>query len=247
MPVPALHVLCAKLGEKAYAEGFLSNPWVTDCTDLNRIIDSMLYGVDPKVGAVPFGYITLGEEGPILTIRGTQMPDGSLVEWLDDLDAFLEPCPFAPGAMWHRGFGAVFKSLYIVQQGGAVKPLLPYLSLFPDLLVHGHSLGGPLATFVAAYAHTQPPVLFASPKAGDLPLRSYVQAATGGIAPSYANPNDAVPKVPITVDKPWNIEDFEQVAPFIVLSPDLVTPPIPSSWGDSHNLSNYRLLLEAVV
>ena len=245
MPTPALHILCAKLGLKGYAAGFLSDPWSTDLSEFGRIVDSVLYGVDPRVGSIPYGFVSLGEEGPILTIRGTQMPDGSLVEWLDDFDAFLEACPFAPGAQWHRGFGSVFKTFYIVTPDSKVHVFIDYLAQFKGLLCHGHSLGAPLATFAAAQLQTQPPILFASPKPGDLAFRSLFQQSVG-VPASYANPNDAVPKVPITVDFPFRFEDFQHVAPLTLLSADSVTPAISADWGSSHSLENYLLLLEAI-
>ena len=207
----------------------------------------MIYGVDAKIGPVPFGFLSTGSDGPILTIRGTQMPGGSLVEWMDDFDAFLEPVPYGPDDKWHRGFGAVFNSPYVVTPDSKVHDFAVYLSGFVGLLCHGHSLGAPLATYAAVRLRTQPPVLFASPKAGDSEFRDYAQSVTGGPARSYANPNDAVPKVPITVDFPWKLEDFQQVAPFIVLQAFSVSPPIPSDWASSHNLDSYRVLLEAAA
>lgn len=246
--IPALHILCAELGLIGYAPGFLTAPATTAATLLasyGRTLRSVVYGSDPKIGTVPFGFISDGAEGPICTIRGTQMPGGSLVEWLDDFDAELEQCPFAPtGARWHRGFGRVYSTLNV---GGT--PLAQALQAAPGVFVHGHSLGGPLATYAAAEGKCWAPVLFASPKCGDSALRDYflsLWSAEGPLGMSYANPNDAVPKVPITVDWPFHLEDFQQVFPLFEMSPSSVTPAIPGDWGNSHQLDNYLRLLRAV-
>lgn len=246
MPAPALHLLCADLGLIAYEPGFLTSPGTTALTGLaplGRTLRSLVLGVDPGIGVVPFGFISDGPEGPICTLRGTQMPGRykSLVEWLDDLDAFLEPCPFAAGAEWHRGFGRVYQTLNV----GSV-PLATILAQIPGILVHGHSLGGPLATYASGESRSRPPILFASPKPGDAALRQWLLGVWDNSPASYANPNDAVPRVPITVDFPWKIEDFELVTMPVELSPLSVEPPVPADWESSHSLTNYRRLLAAM-
>lgn len=240
MPAPAYHILCADLGLKAYEPAFLATGQV-DLSDMGRKVLAVIHGNDPGVGKVPFGFVSDGVEGPICTIRGTQMPGGSFVEWLDDLQAFLELCPIVPntGAMWHRGFGKVYSSLTAQDV-----PLALFLGGLKGLMCHGHSLGAPLATYAALEAHAAHLVVFASPKAGDTLLRQVCQTRWNDIA-SYENPNDPVPKVPITVDKPWRIEDFQQVADFTRLDADLVVPPIASDWASSHDLFSYFRLLVA--
>jgi hypothetical protein len=209
-------------------------------------MEAVIWGLDPGVGSIPFGFISVGKEGPIATFRGTQEPKGSVVEWLDDFDAFLEPCPIGPGN-WHRGFGKVFGSLSIEMTDGTKSPLQPVLGSLAGLICHGHSLGAPLATYAALQAKAPELVLFASPKAGDSDFAGACRLQWYGTpVVSYANPNDAVPKVPITADWPWKLEDFQQVAPITELQPTLVTPAIPADWGSSHNLANYLALLTAV-
>ena len=246
MPTPALHLLCARLGLKAYEPTFLSTGQ-TDLTDLGRSIQATIWGTDPGIGTVPFGFVSVGADGPIATFRGTQRPKGTWVEWLDDLDAVLEPVPFLyeTGAFWHRGFGRVYSSLTLKQLDGTESALSPVLSSLAGLICHGHSLGAPLATYAALGAKASKLILFASPKAGDTLLRQ-VCATVWDDIPSYENPNDVVPKVPITVDEPWKLEDFQQVGRQIPLSAALVTPPIASDWDSSHNLGSYLALLQAV-
>ncbi len=244
--IPALHVLCAKLGVVAYGLDYL-HPVVPDLGPWARVFRQWIWGDDGKgVGVVAFGFVSDGPEGNIATIRGTQTPDGSMVEWLDDFDAILEPCPFVIGANWHRGFGRVYRTLRAGPDASASQFLAAYLSSIKSPVVSGHSLGGPLATYAAIEGHGRELVLFASPKPGD----SYLaKAAASGIETmtAYVNPNDAVPRLPITVDWPFKLEDFEHVVEATVLKPDLVTPPIPGDWSSSHNLSNYLRLLEAAT
>lgn len=235
--ITALEILCAKLGIAAYDPAFAASG-KTDLSSLGREFQSVIMGVDPGIGPIPYGFISSGPDGFIATFRGTQTPDGSYVEWLDDFKAVLEPCPFAPGCQWHKGFGEVYSTLNIggVPVGQAIK----------GLLCHGHSLGGPLATFAALESGGPALGLFASPKPGDSALAALVQTTIRTIW-SYTNPNDAVPRVPLTVDWPFRFEDFQRVMPPFQLQPNLVTPAIPSDWASSHALANYLALLEAAA
>jgi pimeloyl-ACP methyl ester carboxylesterase len=218
--------------------------------DLGRTFTAWIWGDDGMgVGRVAFGFISTGPEGVICTIRGTQTPDGSAIEWLDDLDAFLEDCPLVIGAKWHRGFGRVYSTLRVGVGGGREAFLQAFLAVQKAVIVCGHSLGGPLASFAALDGKASSLILFASPKPGDSYLRQAVFRsieAQGGEIASYANPNDAVPKVPITVDFPFKVIDFQHIVEPTELSPSLVTPPIPSDWASSHSLQNYLSLLEAL-
>lgn len=253
MPAPALHILCAELGLIAYAPGFLTDPVATVGRLLpalpGRNLDQLIMGKDPAVGSVPFGFITEGSDDFIVTIRGTQMPDGSLIEWLDDFDAVLEPCPWDSGSRWHRGFGRVYSTLTIagVKLGEWLAAMK--ITAAKPVKVHGHSLGGPLATYAADQGGLDAPVLFASPKPGDGAYRARLRnrwlPSLGVNRTSYANPNDAVPKVPITAEWPFKVFDFEHVFDLCELSAGSVLPPVGSSWADSHNLANYLRLLEA--
>lgn len=253
--IPPLHLLCAQLGLIGYDPSFLGSPRLTAAAglaNLGRSLVSLIWGFDHGVGRVPYGFISMGAAGPICTIRGTQSPAGSLVEWLDDFDAVLEQCPWAPtGARWHRGFGRVYSTLK--DDNGT--PIAQALQAIPGVTVHGHSLGGPLATYAAGEARAGAPVLFASPKCGDSGLRDYLLSLWPPafinnafiFFASYANANDAVPKVPITVDWPFKLEDFQQVVPLTELAASSVTPPIAGNWNASHNLASYLRLLLAVT
>lgn len=239
MSASAIEILCAELGIRAYDPNFLATALPPDISDLGRQIEAIIMGVDQSVGPVAYGFVSSGPDWVIATIRGTQMPDGSLVEWLDDLDAFLAPCPLDKGTLWHRGFGKVYSSLTI-----SGKPIGQALRGINSLWVHGHSLGGPLATYCAIEAGIANLGLFASPKPGDSSFAAYARGKIVNIW-SFANQNDVVPNLPVTVDEPWKIEDFQPVVEPTILSASLVTPPVPSDWASSHNLANYLSLLKA--
>src|SRR5208283_1801318 len=121
-------------------------PVVPDLSPLGRVWRQWVWGDDGKgPGIVCFGFISDGPDGNICTIRGTQTPDGSLVEWFADFEAVLDPCPLHIGAKWHRGFGRVYSTLRVGDDKDASVFLQAYLSGIKAPTVSGHSLGGPLA------------------------------------------------------------------------------------------------------
>lgn len=246
--IPLLHILCAKLQVRAYEPSFVQNGVVPDLSDLGRQVTNVIWGDDGSgVGRVPFGFFSddLGGGAPICTIRGTQMPKGSLVEWLDDLEAVLVPWPFAPGKA-HKGFLGVYRTLQVDAGHGTMEPLGVFLRLLTGVVVHGHSLGAPLATYAALEGKALAPVLFASPKAGDA-LLAQTAATLWPFVASYANPNDVVPKVPLTFPDPLDEFNFRQIAPAIMLDPSSVVPAVASDWESSHNISSYLRLLAAAT
>jgi hypothetical protein len=246
MPVPALHILCAKLGCFGYDPAFEATGAI-DLSPLNRTFFGTIWANDPRVGRVRHGFVSLGLEGPIWSFAGTLIPQGSFVEWLDDFDAVLVPSPYGPGLV-HKGFLAFTETLSVVVDG--VERSLPdAITANPQAVegavFSGHSLGTFPALAGALMAKTAlPPVLIAPPKSGDTVFKDTC-ATVWPTIPSYHNPNDAVPRVPLTVDWPWKIEDFQQVSPLIELQPNLVTPSIPSDWASSHHEPNYLALMEA--
>ncbi len=243
MTTPTLHILCAKLGLKGYDPSFLSKPLSLDLSDLNRTLVALIYGNDPGEGMIPYGFVSDGTDGPIAWIRGTEIPFGNFIEWEKDFEAVLDDCPIASGCKWHRGFGSIYLTLYVVGRG-VESPLGLFLATLRNLTVSGHSLGGPLATYAAGAGNAKNLVLFASPRPGNSALAKWVKEQTslyeGHSIASYANLNDIVPKVPLEA------MGFESVIPPTELSPTSVTPAIPDDWAQSHHLPNYLRLLEAV-
>ena len=228
MPASPQTLLAANLVALAYQTA--ADLTAPDVSALGCKLESIIDGVENS-NPVVFGLVvTHPQFGRILAFRGTD--DG--LEALDDMDAALEPCPpldSITGAQWHRGFGRVFTSLTM--------PAGPF-----DLIA-GHSLGCPLAAYACLSHGGGALVLIASPKPGNSALASAVAACAGQIA-SFANVNDPVPRLPITVDWPWKFEDFQPIIHPTELVPGSVSPAVPSDWLSSHSLASYQRLLSAL-
>ena len=242
----ALALTCAKLVSRAYGSGFLDNPYTLDLSDMGRVVEWVIWGCDAGVGSVPYGFISSGPMGPIAAFRGTEMPKGSLEEWRRNFDAYLERCPLVPGACWHDGFGSDFRGLSASKLvlDKTLMPLAATLHGFPGLICTGHSKGAPLATYAGLVGFAERLVLFASPKAGDKALADHVGSVFKNTL-SFANPNDEVPKLPLTLPDPLGLFNFHQVSDLLTLDPSLVRPPVAPDWYESHILGNYQKLLEA--
>lgn len=257
MPIPALTLLLARVQAFAYDPGFLANG-VTDLTPFGLRKTHTLWAFEPRVGKVRHGHISrfcdAADPRSIWTFDGTLIPKGDLGEWLDDMDAFLTASPWNPGDKVHRGMLRFFESMVVVDDATGIEtPILTFIAANPEVakgaIYQGHSLGTFTATCACLEGHGSALILFAAPKPGDSAFRQTALEsiiAVSGILESYANPNDVVPKVPLTVDWPWKVEDFESLVVPTVLRADLVTPPIPSDWASSHHMPNYLALLEAV-
>lgn len=246
MPVPAIDILAAKLGETCYLPAFLHNPLDVEpaVKALGRDLVDLIMGTDAGLGIVPFGFITDGPDGKIATVRGTQLPMGSLEEWWEDFKCLLEPCPLAVGARWERGFGQVSQSLYV----GTGKPLAPYMVDNGIEIIEGHSLGGPVATNIGAEAGVDLAVLIESPNPGDLAFCAWANSRIRTIR-SYWNPRDRIGQVPLDIHllPPLLVEDFVPVSPKIDLHPTATVPPVADSLWENHNLTNCRRMMEAAA
>jgi hypothetical protein len=255
MPVPALTLLCARLQAAAYNDTYLATGVIDLSPFSPRVKTATIWANDPTVGRVRHGFISIDGQLPIWNFDGTLIPKGSFVEWLDNFDAFLAPSPWNPGDKVHRGMLRFYKSLSVVDDASGVEtPLSDYIAANAEAskraIFVGHSLGTFTATCACLEASGVGLFLFAAPKPGDGCFRQTVFDAlkeVGGVLESYANPNDAVPRLPITVDFPWKFEDFEAIIDPTELQPTLVSPPIESDWLSSHHMPNYVLLLEALA
>ena len=249
MPTPAIDILCAKLGEVCYLPDFIGHPSDVSAKPveaLGRDLVDLVMGVDPKIGAVPFGIITDGPDGKVTTLRGTQMPPGAkLEEWRRDFQAWLDTCRLCRVAHWHHGFHAISDSLYV----GTGKPLAVYMVENGIKIIEGHSLGGPLATNIGAEAAVHLAVVVESPNPGDPAFRDFVTSRISEFR-SYWNPRDIIGRIPFDVDilPPWLEEDFVPVVQNkTLLDPNSVTPAVPDSLWDNHNLTNCRRMMEAAA
>jgi len=258
VPASPLTLLCARLQAKAYDPGFLATG-IQDLSEFGLTKTHTIWADDPRVGKVRHGHISMAAFGVtgirvFWTFDGTLVPKGSFVEWLDDFDVFLVASPWNPGDRVHRGMLRFFQSMSVVDDATGVElPILDFIAANPGLakgaIYTGHSLGTFTATCACLEGSGGALILFAPPRPGDKPFRESVFNAlrdAGGILESYANPNDAVPRVPITLNYPWHFFDFWPVVDSTHLRPDLVDPPIPSDWASSHHMPNYLALLEAM-
>jgi hypothetical protein len=227
-------ILCAEVIQRVYAMPLVPEPALPDLGDLGLVVEEVVMGVDPLRGAVPFGLVVNGAAGRMLAFRGTE----DWQEGVKDIEAWLEPCPLGAGANWEHGFGTLFNTLTV-----AGESLLTWLAetWTTGMTFTGHSLGCPLATFAALGFGAKTLVLLAPPKAGDGLLAAAVAALPGMTAVAYANPNDDVPKGPLTIKWPFLLEDFEPAVPLTMIGPGT----IPADPLSSHRLDNYLALLKA--
>lgn len=156
---------------------------------------------------VSIGLILQAETGgAVIALRGTE----GIMEWVQDARFLAVPCPFLPGAgNTEDGFTAMYQSLAISPSAGATSVArslagLPWKRKVTSLTICGHSLGGALATLLAAdvAANGADPFkvatvyTYASPKTGDPVFVS----AYNHLVPDtsrIANRLDLVPKLPL--------------------------------------------------
>lgn len=180
-----------------------------------------------------------------LPIRGTK----GTPEWESDFESLLTTWPFmeGAGAMSHAGFTGIFQT-FRLKSG---RPLLDVIRSFQaagKVIIYGHSLGGPLATMLAALAGGCFLICYASPKPGDPVFGAWVRSRTIGRV-LFANPKDVVPHVPLTITNlppPFINEDYEHVDLLTVCDPNSVTPAVPPSWADSHAIVNYQRIISVM-
>jgi hypothetical protein len=142
----------------------------------------------------------------VIALRGTE----GIMEWIQDARFLAVPCPFLPGAgNTEDGFTAMYQSLAISPSAGATSVVrslagLQWKRKVTSLTICGHSLGGALATLLAAdvAANAVDPFkvatvyTYASPKTGD-PLFVSTYNHLVPDTSRIANRLDLVPKLPL--------------------------------------------------
>ena len=137
-------------------------------------------------------------------------------------------CPLVQGGGWHLGFGEIYLSLTV--------PAGPY-----DFIA-GHSLGCPLAQFLALSHGAKALCLFAPPKLGNEALAAAVRAAVP-YRESYAMRYDWIPRLPFYVPI---IAPFVPVDDPTELDPASVSPAIGPDPESQHALASYSRVLSAL-
>jgi predicted lipase len=142
----------------------------------------------------------------VIALRGTE----GIMEWLQDARFLGVPCPFLPGAgNTEDGFTAMYQSLAVSPSAGAISVIssiagLPWKRSVTSVTICGHSLGGALATLLAADLAANGSATFkvatvytyASPKTGD-PLFVSTYNHLVPDTSRIANRLDLVPKLPL--------------------------------------------------
>jgi hypothetical protein len=157
--------------------------------------------------AVSIGFILQAATGAaVIALRGTE----GILEWIQDARFLSVPCPFLPGAgNTEDGFTAMYQSLAVSLNAGGSSvtkslPGLPWKRPVTTVTICGHSLGGALATLLAAdlAANAGGPFkvvtvyTYASPKKGD-PLFVSTYNHLVPDTSRIANRLDLVPKLPL--------------------------------------------------
>ena len=239
MPAPAHHVLGCDLISRLYTVGDGDlDFWDFGLGVADEILGTDTDGITRRYGALLVDSLAPGRV--LVAIRGTK----GAPEWESDFDALLIACPFAPGAKVHAGFNGIFVT-FRLKSGLTVSQAV---EKYTHRIVMGHSLGGPLATYVAALAAADELVCYASPKPGDPGLGAWIRSRVP-VRTFYANPKDIVPHAPLTITNlppPFVNFDYEPVDYATPLNPDSVVPPVPHTWADSHAILNYRRLIAAL-
>lgn len=187
---------------------------------------------------VYYGFVAADSVGgTVVVIRGTERP----IEWAKDAEGAKRPHPVAGEV--HMGFWDIYQSMRLLPPAGSdEQPLAAGIEAVvasgAPLLVCGHSLGSPLATYAAFDLATLRMFkvaarLFASPRPGDAAFSAAASAALPDHA-SYAYEPDIVPKVPFGFG-------YSPLANLIELPRN---PAIRDNPGSNHHAVNYAWLLD---
>ena len=205
-------------------------------------------------------YGTVIRRGPaevVVALRGT---DG-FAEWAEDGEFILTPyipadplAPAPPGVQVELGFFGIYRSLVLADVHGAViGPLATKLPGFlgpddkvPDtkVIVAGHSLGGPLATYLTLDLARGPlrdrvsGCYFASPHPGNQAFAALFDQVVG---PNYVVYNyllDIVPRVPPTEF------GYSALSKVEVIQPVTAQADIKLDIGCNHHVVCYLAMLD---
>lgn len=130
------------------------------------------------------------EQWLIVALRGTQVGTRDVLT-----DLMLYPAAWAPvpGARVHTGFLQASRS---IQDDPGVQRLLATHRPGRQLLLCGHSLGGALATLLAAAWQPERVITIGSPRVGNRVFAQWLDAQLGARHTRVVHALDAVPMVP---------------------------------------------------
>ncbi|MFL5285830.1 MAG: lipase family protein [Rhodopila sp.] len=188
----------------------------------------------------------------VVAIRGT---DG-YQEWLED--AQFPPVPYRPklplppdaaGALVEQGFWGIYRSLELTDTHG--KPIGPLAEAIPilvdpddDVVVTGHSLGAPLATYLTLDLARGPlgsrvrGCYFASPRPGNTAFVTFFDQVVGSNYVLYNYLLDVVPTVP------GEVLGYRSLSKKRVIWPQEAQADIKLGIGCSHHIVCYLAMLD---
>jgi hypothetical protein len=204
-------------------------------------------------GRVCYGYIAQRGGELIASIRGT---DG-LIEWLEDaefLPAIYAPRvdlpPGPPGAMVEQGFWSIYDSMILTTTSGedlgrlstAITAAVKKTPDIAEVTVAGHSLGGPLATYLALelargeLGNRVSGCFFASPHPGNQAFSQFFdKTVTNYRVFNYIL--DIVPRVPFG-------PDYAPLPKRTILRPSTAEASIKLEVGCNHHVICYCAMLD---
>ena len=171
---PADQARLARLVLYAYGDAPLDPEW--------EVVDRLVSPIDPE----PFGLLAADKSGFVtVAIRGTVSP----IEWFKDSQAAFTSSPIGAGRT-EQGFTSIYRSL--TWQSGSSPGEID--------AVAGHSLGGPLATYLGLHStlntgHAPELLVIESPAPGDAEFVTYASPLFASIT-RWENPHDVVPDLP---------------------------------------------------
>lgn len=238
--IPPLHITLGRLINRAYTDAFLANPAALDLSDLGYVLVDVIIGTDPGAVVTTYGFVAKLADFPaavtagqfVAVIRGTNSPG----EWFEDFKAILVGSDFCAGCETELGFTEIYKTLRL----STGMKLKDGLAAIEGLACSGHSLGGPLATMLAAEVGAAVLVGFASPKPGNAKFAAWVRARVGSID-LYANAPDVVPHTPLTLPP---FEEFQHVDCLNALDSSKV---VAGGLRAAHDLNTYLRLLDPTL
>jgi hypothetical protein len=181
-------------GRVFQSQGIVASPFLVevDAASCFKILDENEDVFDIKETDTQ-GFFASNEKQVIISVRGTT----SRKDWGNNLEAHHVAYSFGPGHV-HEGFYKAFLSIK-----EKVSAYYDDNGQNKNVIVTGHSLGGAVATLIAAYLKADKKTnkimlyTFGSPRVGDRVFADHFSKADSFPCFRIVNNNDIVPKVPL--------------------------------------------------
>lgn len=202
---PELAAYFVRLG-KLVAAAYDDAPAAALLEGLGLELVAILTATDGDGVVRPYGFVARespfvpqGEAGGtapevVIAIRGTE----TIAEWVSDANALQVDFPVMASPLYpkvHRGFAEIYNTLRTAD-GLLVKHHAALARA--NVVVAGHSLGGALATLLAADVGAAELVTFGGPRVGNADFCACAAKRIGRVE-RFVNLRDPVPKVPLNL------------------------------------------------